>query len=44
MEKSEVEVVRKERFFEQYIYFVIAAMGFLLLEILLRYTLLRTFP
>lgn len=44
MEKSEVEVVRKERFYEQYIYFVLAGLFFLFIEILLRYTLLRTFP
>jgi len=44
MEKSEVEVVTKERFDEQFVYFVLAALFFLALEIILRYTLLRTFP
>ncbi|HEU4632387.1 MAG TPA: VWA domain-containing protein [Flavisolibacter sp.] len=44
MEKSEVEVVTKERFDEQFVYFILAALFFLALEIILRYTLLRTFP
>jgi Ca-activated chloride channel family protein len=44
MEKSEVEVVTKEKFDEQFVYFILAALFFLLLELILRYTLLRTFP
>lgn len=44
MEKTEVEVVTKERFDEQFVYFLLAALFFLALEIILRYTLLRTFP
>jgi Ca-activated chloride channel homolog len=44
MEKSEVEVITKERFDEQFVYFILAGLFFLALEIILRYTLLRTFP
>lgn len=44
MEKSEVLVVTKERYEEQFPYFILAALFFLCLEIFLRYTLLRTFP
>jgi Ca-activated chloride channel family protein len=44
LEKSEVEVVTRERFDEQYVYFVLAALLFLMTELLFRYTLLRTFP
>jgi Ca-activated chloride channel family protein len=44
MEKSEVEVVTKEKFDEQFVYFILAALFFLLLELILRYTFLRTFP
>ena len=44
MEKSAVEVVTKEKFEEEFVYFILAALLFLTLEILLRYTLLRTFP
>lgn len=44
LEKSEVEVVTKERFNEQFIYFLLAALFFLGLELVLRYTSLRTFP
>lgn len=44
MEKSEVEVVTKERFEEEFVYFILAALVFLALEIILRYTVLRTFP
>lgn len=44
MEKSEVEVVTKEKFDEQFVYFILAALVFIALEIILRYTLLRTFP
>lgn len=44
MEKSKVEVITKERFEEEFIYFVLAALLFLALEIISRFTLLRTFP
>ena len=44
LEKSEVEVVTKTRFAEYYIYFLMAALFFLALELILRYTSLRTFP
>ena len=44
LEKSEVEVVTRERFEEMFVYFILAALGFLALELVLRYTLLRTFP
>jgi Ca-activated chloride channel family protein len=44
MEKSYVEVITKERFEEEFIYFVLAALFFLALEIILKYSLLRTFP
>lgn len=44
LEKSEVEVITRERFDELFIWCVLAGMFFLLLEIILRYTLFRTFP
>ena len=44
MEKSEVEVVARERFEEEFVYFILAALFFLAVEIILKYTLLRTFP
>ncbi|MFN2456921.1 MAG: VWA domain-containing protein [Chitinophagaceae bacterium] len=44
LEKSKVEVTTKTRYDDQFIYLLIAALLFLTLEILLRYTLLRTFP
>lgn len=44
LEKSAVEVVRKERFYDQFPILLAAALLFLLIEVLLRYTLLRTFP
>jgi Ca-activated chloride channel homolog len=44
LEKSDVQVVQKTRYQEQFIWFVGAALALLLLEIILRYTLLRTFP
>ena len=44
LEKSEIEVVTKTKFSEEFVYFIAAALLFLLIEILLRYTLLRTFP
>lgn len=44
LEKSEIEVITRTRFQEQFIYFIMAALFFLLLDIILRYTYLRTFP
>jgi len=44
LEKSEVEVVTRERFEELFVYFILAALFFMAMELLLRYTLLRTFP
>ena len=44
LEKSEVEVLTKTRYEEQFIYFIAAALLFLAIEIILRYTLMRTFP
>jgi Ca-activated chloride channel family protein len=44
LEKSRVFIVTKTRFEEEFVYFVLAALFFLLLEIISRYILLRTFP
>lgn len=44
LEKSSFERITKTRVEEQYFYLLIAALFFLLLEVLLRYTFLRTFP
>jgi Ca-activated chloride channel family protein len=44
LEKTEVDVVSKTRFEERFIPFIIAALLLLALEVILRYTLLRTFP
>jgi Ca-activated chloride channel family protein len=44
LEKSEVEIVSKTRYEEQFVYLVLAALFFLGLELILKYTLLRTFP
>jgi Ca-activated chloride channel family protein len=44
LEKSDVQVVQKTRYQEQFIWFIGAALLLLLLEVILRYTLLRTFP
>lgn len=44
LEKSEIEVVTKVRYAEYYIYFIMAALFFLALDIILRYTSLRSFP
>jgi Ca-activated chloride channel homolog len=44
LEKSAVEVVTREKFDEQFIWFIMAALFFLGLELFLRLTLLRTFP
>ena len=44
MEKSNFERITKTRVEEQFMYLVIAALFFLSLEVILRYTVLRTFP
>ena len=44
LEKSEVEVTSKTRFEEQFIYFIAAALILLALEMILRFTVLRSFP
>jgi Ca-activated chloride channel family protein len=44
LEKSEVEVVSRERIEEKFMPFLLAALLLLALEVLLRYTFLRTFP
>ncbi|HJW15610.1 MAG TPA: VWA domain-containing protein [Flavisolibacter sp.] len=44
MEKTDVEVVTKEKFQEEFTIFILAALFFLTLELILKYTLLRTFP
>ncbi len=44
LEKSAVEVVRRERIEEKFGPFILAALALLALEALLHYTLLRTFP
>ncbi|RYZ24338.1 MAG: VWA domain-containing protein [Chitinophagaceae bacterium] len=44
LERSNVQVVTKTRYHEEFHWFVAAAALFLLLELLLRYTLFRTLP
>jgi len=44
LEKSKIEVTSIRRYTEQYFPFALAAAIFLLLELLLRWTLLRKFP
>ncbi len=44
LEKSKVEVVSHTRFQEEFIYFMAACLFFLILEMILKYTLIRTFP
>jgi Ca-activated chloride channel homolog len=44
LEKSEIDIVTRTRFQEQFLYFIIAALFFLSLDIILRYTYLRSFP
>lgn len=44
LEKSNVEVVSRTRFEEEYGYFILAALLLLSLDIILRYTYLRSFP
>jgi Ca-activated chloride channel homolog len=44
LEKSEIQVVTKTKFGEVFPYFILAALFFLTLDIILRYTYLRSFP
>jgi Ca-activated chloride channel homolog len=44
LEKTEVDVVSRTRFDEKFIPFIIVALLLLALEVVLRYTFLRTFP
>ncbi len=44
LEKSDVEVITKTKFEEEFVYLILAALFFLLPDIILRYTSLRTFP
>jgi Ca-activated chloride channel family protein len=44
LEKSKIDITSYKRFRELFIPFVLAALGFLLLEVVLRFTLLRKFP
>lgn len=44
LEKSKVEVMSYKRYEERFLPFVFAAIGFLLLELLLRFTILKRFP
>ncbi|MBI5857777.1 MAG: VWA domain-containing protein [Sphingobacteriales bacterium] len=44
MEKSKVEITTFRRYEEKYLPFVLAALGFLFLELVLRLTVLRKFP
>lgn len=44
LEKSDIEIVTRTKFQEMFVYFILAALFFLLLDIILRYTSLRTFP
>lgn len=44
LEKSEIDVVSRTRFEERFIPFLMLALLLLTLEVILRYTLLRTFP
>lgn len=44
LEKTEIEVTSLKRESEEFYYFALAALIFLLLEVILRYTILRTIP
>ncbi|HEU4902676.1 MAG TPA: aerotolerance regulator BatA, partial [Flavisolibacter sp.] len=44
LEKSSFERITKTRVEEQFMYLLLAALFFLFLEVLLRYTVLRSFP
>lgn len=44
LEKSEVEIITRTRFEEQFVWFIMAALLFLALDIILTHTYLRSFP
>ena len=44
LEKSKVEVMSYKRYEERFLPFLLAALGFLFIELLLRFTLLKKFP
>lgn len=44
LEKSKVEITSRTRYTEKFFPFVIAALGFLFLEMILRFTIFRKFP
>ena len=44
LEKSEVEVVTRTRYEEEFIWLILAALGLLFIEVFLRYLVFRTFP
>jgi len=44
LEKSKIEVTALKRYSEKFFPFAMAALGFLLLELLFRYTLFKKFP
>lgn len=44
MEKSNVQIIKKARYSEEFVWFIMAALLFLVLELILKYSLLRTFP
>lgn len=44
LEKSKIDVTSRTRFQEQFPYFILAALVLLALSLLLKYTILRTFP
>ena len=44
LEKSKVEITAFKKYEELYLVFVLAALGFLLIEMILRYTIFKRFP
>ncbi len=44
LEKSKIQITTYNRYTEEFLPWVLAALAFLLLEILLKYTVLRKFP
>lgn len=44
LEKSDIEMVARAKFEEEFVYLLLAALFFLALDIILRYTFLRSFP
>ena len=44
LEKSNIEIITHNRFEEKFLLFVLAALAFLFIEVLLRLTILRKFP